>query len=162
MKLDVNTDIGYIIKGGNYLPLRPMIVDKKLVKDPNYKVKNNEKLLIHEDIIKYYIATKTININSNLYEYNRIYLYEALTSLGFSVIIRACHQLIVFLPDHLSKDDYNNINIIVNSLNEPINELGHLYINSDNNIECEKFDNLISATKTLNKRYKEEKEGNCR
>lgn len=161
MKINKNSDIGYIFKGNNFLPIRPLEVNQDLIKDPNYQVKHGTKLFIHGEILKYYLATNTIKVSDNLQKYERSYLYAALNDLGFSIILRANHKMIVFLGNHVSKGIYQNMTNVINTLDEPITGIGNLSI-GDNGINSEQFPNIKTGIKILNTRYKQEKEQKTR
>lgn len=161
MKINKERDIGYIFKGGNAIPIKPMSVDCSLIRDHRYKEKEGTKLYIHDEIIKYYLATNVIKVNDDLYQYYQTYLYEALNNRGFTIVIRANHQLVIFLANRISREDYYSIRKTITELNEPVQGIGYLSIVNDN-INCEQFTDLESGIKTVNKRYKNERENKRR
>ena len=153
------SNLGYLIsKNGTILPIRPLeITSKTNKKGRSYK--KGEKLYIHGDILKYYIVEDYIKRADHLLNADKFLdLYCGITDLNLTLIIRAMHELNFFLPDHVSKQEYDAMMKVLVELKEPVKGVGRPFI-VDGHYEIETFPDLKTAIKTINTRYKEKKSG---
>lgn len=147
-------DLGYIISShGTIVPIKPLLVNHKLIKRSKYKPESNI-LFIHNEIVKYYIAVNSIKNAEDLLDREQFQLYCGLTKLNLVIMIRSLNKFYMFIPDHITKKQYDSINGIVDELKEDIKEIGDPYL-VDGSYSVEFFNDLKIAVKTLNRRYKE-------
>lgn len=157
-KIDKEMDLGYpISSSGTVLPIRPLEIQENITRK-GLSYSKGKKLYIHNEILKYYIAKNYIKNAEHLLQYNSFDLFCGITDLNLTLIIRAMHELNIFLPDHITRKEYEAITDIQTELDESIKGIARPFI-LDGQYEVETFSDLKTAIKTINTRYKEKKEG---
>lgn len=105
MKVNEKYDEGYLILPSETVALRASRVDRSLVQDQNYNVKDRKIIFIHHEIMHYYNAIGVIKpaLPKEFYQQERLDAYQALTSRNIVVVIKAMREYMVFLPEHVTQ-----------------------------------------------------------
>lgn len=157
-RINKEIDLGYLISSsGTILPIRPLEI-KKSINKKGFSYSKGKKLYIHNEILKYYIIENYIKQADHLLQCNSFNLFCGITDLNLTLIIRTMHELNIFLPDHITRKEYEAIAKIQIELKEPIRGIARPFI-LDDRYEVETFSDLKTAVKTINTRYKEKQEG---
>lgn len=157
-RISKENDIGYLVsKSGTILPIRPLQIRNDINKK-GVSYSKGKKLYIHNEILEYYIVEDYIKQADHLLNHNSFELFCGIADLGLTLIIRTMHELNFFLPDHITRKEYEAITKIQTELKEPIRGIARPFV-LDDYYEVETFSDLKTAVKTINTRYKEKQEG---